>query len=256
MDAILGRNYTKYLRALQSIDDMMRGYFFDTENDEIQKIILHLLTEQMKNCKHMSERRGVSKRIMQRNQFIWGVLSDEIEELAEIKEEKESESNNHSRNISRKISQQFSNNYYYSSQSKALSIMIDWEEYDYFNETPKYITTLVDYYCPNMTNVCIDWANIGSDLQFFTWNSTHSRALQIRGRKAFVGELYDCIATQKKVECLDLIKKNAFFTGNGSFFYYFKMDLFCSFMITKLRWNSIHTTHHLYNTIVWLITNS
>ena len=74
--------------------------------------------------------------------------------------------------------------------------------------------------------------------------------------KAFVGELYDCIATQKKVECLDLIKKNAFFTGNGSFFYYFKMDLFCSFMITKLRWNSIHTTHHLYNTIVWLITNS
>ncbi len=41
-----------------------------------------------------------------------------------------------------------------------LTKSMDMEEHDYFNETPTYITNLVNYYCENVINVCIDWKNM------------------------------------------------------------------------------------------------
>merc|ERR1719242_436952 len=59
--------------------------------------------------------------------------------------------------ISHKISKSLSR-----SQLRWSSNMIDVEDYDYFTDTPKYISKLVDCYCSNVHRVCVDWTNITS----------------------------------------------------------------------------------------------
>ena len=165
LDAVLGRNYINYLKALHIIDEMFQGYYIDTESDEIKQIILHLLQSQISLHKQKrSKPEGLNNDLLKEVQKLnkkpslyMDVISENIKSVdtlfsdIDMNEDDEKSMNDSRRRVSRKISSTFT-------QSRMSTI--DMEEYDYFNETPKYITKLVDFYCINVINVCVDYQNM------------------------------------------------------------------------------------------------
>ena len=200
LDAMLGRNYINYLKALHLIDCLLQGYYFDSESDEIKQIILHLLQCQIANCRKrrhwnrssssransdaLSDDVNVMMNMEKRPSLFLGVLSDQNEEDYESETGLELMSNvsdsdkRHRRRMSRRISHSF-----HRSRS---SMSHNFEQYDYFNETPKYVTKLVDYYCLNVINVCIDWKNMSGTESFVKkllcvdWTKYHCEWIKLK----------------------------------------------------------------------------
>lgn len=222
LDALLGRNYINYLKALHVIDQMMGGYHVDEDSEEIKQITLHLLQRQL--TLHAvdggAKPHGLSKELLTEVHLLnkksgpglyMDVLSDDNEEdydrrgmaskpnLASFQstmsmrsaasamsdgascasttpnaerdealhalgamdpdDVDEAEMMETRKRISHKISKSLSR-----SQLRWSSTMVamDVEEYDYFGDTPKYISKLVDCYCSNVHRVCVDWTNMKS----------------------------------------------------------------------------------------------
>eukprot|EP01083_Nonionella_stella_P056511 148770_1 len=156
LDAVLGRNYINYLKALYMIDRMMAGYYFDNESEEIKQIIVHLL--QIQIARHAPRDCDTPKPVNRE-------LLNEVKQLnhKSFDEEDEAAIESHRRKMSRRISETFpmargSSNPF----TMPTEMEMDDEEFDYFNQVPKYITKLIDFYCCNLTNVCVDWSNLNA----------------------------------------------------------------------------------------------
>jgi len=160
LDVFLGRNYCNYFRALHVMADMFQGCFSDTASEEIKSIILHLLQTQISERKQQrkkNSRQNTMTRTMtmsEQHELQLHELNEDADDMdldIDLAEEDEKVIVASRRKMSRKISTTF---------TPVRLSTVDTESYDYFNETPKYITKLVDYYCTHVDNVCIDWKNM------------------------------------------------------------------------------------------------
>ena len=219
LDALLGRNYINYLKALHIIDQMMGGYHVETDSEEIKQITLHLLQCQLKLHEAEvtnSKPHGLNTELLTEVHLLnkksgpglyMDVLSDDNEEdydrhngmaskpnLANFQSTLSGRSaasamsdGIHSfasttpnadrdgdldpddvdeafmletrRRISHKISKSLSRSQLRWSRSQ---MQFDVDEYDYWADTPKYVSKLVDCYCSNVHRVCVDWTTMKS----------------------------------------------------------------------------------------------